>query len=191
MGWVGWPVMDDSARTSGPASDAGGRLRGAERRLLIWSGVVLAVAVAGALILSFAGETELDPGSPEGVTQEYLQLLISGDRTAARAHLSDELEECGKAFGGRYLAERAYRIEWLDTSVDGTRAWVTVAVTEAPRGIFSANDRITYRFGLATTSPTDSTGSTGSTGAAGWRITHQEWPWPECSVDWDLPEPGA
>ena len=93
-------------------------------------------------------------------------------RPEARSYLADELDGCAARFP-RYLADRAFSVEWIDTIVE---AWVTVSVTEADQGIFGSYRPETYEFRL-------------SPAAGGWRITHQEWPWYECSADSILPKP--
>ena len=157
-----------------PASDAVGEARSSQRRLLVWSGVALGVLIVLAAVFSFVGDTELDPDTPEGVVQDYLRAVIAGDRPEARSYLAAELDGCGTRFP-RYLVDEAFRIEWLDTTVDGETAWVTVSVARSAQGIFDSYRPETYEFRL-TPEP------------AGWRITHQEWPWWECSVDHKDPE---
>lgn len=154
---------------SRPGSDSGGKARSSERRLLLWSGVALGVLVVLAAAFSFIGDAELDPGTPEGVVQDYVRAVIAGDRPAARSYLADELDGCGTRFP-RYLADQAYRIEWLDTTLGEGEAWVTVSVAGSDPGIFGGNRSETYEFRLISE-------------AGGWRITHQEWPWYECSAD--------
>ncbi len=156
-------------------SDPGGNVRYSERRLLLWSGAVLAALVVLAVVFSFVGDAELDPGTPERVVQDYVGAVIAGDRPEARSYLADELDGCGDRFP-RYLADRAFSVEWIDTIVEAGEAWVTVSVTEADQGIFGSYVPETYEFRL-------------SPAAGGWRITHQEWPWFECSADSILPKP--
>jgi len=160
--------MSEPARGR-PGSDPGGKARDSERRLLLWSGAVLAALAALAAVLSFVGDAELDPGTPERVVQDYVRAVISGDRPGARSYLAEELDGCGTRFP-RYLADRAFSMEWIDTIVEADEAWVTVSVAEADQGIFGGHRPETYQFRLRSE-------------AAGWRITHQEWPWFECSTD--------
>ena len=160
---------------SEPAGDALGAARSSQRRLLVWSGVALAVLIVLATAFSFVGDTELDPATPEGVVQDYLRAVIAGDRQEARSYLAAELDGCGTRFP-RYLVDEAFRIEWLDTTVDWGTAWVTVSVARSNQGIFDSYRPETYEFRL-------------SPEPDGWRITHQEWPWYECSVDHEEPEP--
>lgn len=157
-----------------PGSDPGGNARHSERRLLLWSGAVLALLVALAVALSFVGDADLDPDTPEGVVQDYVRAVIAGDRVAARSYLADELEGCGTRFP-RYLADQAFRVEWLDTTLGVGEAWVAVSVTGSDPGVFGGHRPETYEFRL-------------SPATDGWRITHQEWPWFECSADSVPPE---
>ena len=160
---------------SPPEVARSGNAPSSQRRLLLWSGAVLAALVVLAAVFSFVGGAELDPDTPEGVVQDYLRAVIAGDRPAARSYLAEELDGCGTRFP-RYLADQAFRIEWLDTTVDTGEAWVTVSVTGSDPGIFGGGRPETYEFRL--------------TSAAGdWRITHQEWPWYECSADFLKPGP--
>ena len=158
-----------------PGSDPGGKARSLERRLVLWSGAALAALVVLAVVFSFVGDSELDPDTPEGVVQDYVRAVIAGDRQAARSYLADELDGCGTRFP-RYLADRAFSMEWIDTIVEAGEAWVTVSVAEADQGIFGSYRPETYEFRL-------------SSADSGWRITHQEWPWFECSIDAVQPVP--
>ena len=121
-----------------------------------------------AVVLTFVDRPRLDPSTPEGVVQRYLQAVVEGRRSLARSYLSDRLQdECDSGFP-RYVARDAYRIEWIDTVVDGSEAWVDVLVAEEDLGIFDSY----YEFNA---------GFTLQDSADGWRITDQEWPWYACS----------
>ena len=159
---------------SPPETARSGNARSSQRRLLLWSGAALAVLVVLAAVFSFVGDAELDPDTPEGVVQDYLRAVIAGDRPEARSYLAEELDGCGTRFP-RYLADQAYRIEWLDTTLGEGEAWVTVSVAGSDPGIFGGYRPETYEYRLIPES-------------AGWRVTHQEWPWYECSAD--FPEVG-
>ena len=160
---------------SPPEVARSGNAPSSQRLLLLWSGAALAALVVLAAAFSFVGDAELDPDTPEGVVQDYLRAVIAGDRPAARSYLAEELDGCGTRFP-RYLADQAFRIEWLDTNVDTGEAWVTVSVTRSDPGIFGDYRPVTYEFRLVPV-------------ADGWRITHQEWPWFECSADSAVLEP--
>ncbi len=137
-------------------------------RILIWAGVAVALLLVAAVVLTFVKSPQLDPDSPEGVVQRYLQAVVEGRRSLARSYLSDRLQdECDSHFP-RYLSRDAYRIEWVDTVVDGSEARVDVLVAEDDLGVFGSY----YEFDA---------GFTLQESADGWRITDQEWPWYGCS----------
>lgn len=128
----------------------------------------MGVLVVVAVVLTFVNRPQLDPGTPEGVVQRYLQAVVEGRRSLARSYLSDRLQrECDSGFP-RHLSQDAVRIEWIDTVVDGSEARVDVMVAEDDLGIFDSY----YEFHA---------GFTLQDSADGWRITDQEWPWYGCS----------
>lgn len=128
----------------------------------------MALLLVAAVVLSFVKSPQLDPDSPEGVVQRYLQAVVEGRRSLARSYLSDRLQDdCDWEFP-RHLSRDAYRIEWVDTVVDGSEVRVDVLVAEDDLGVFGSYHEFYAGFTLQ-----DS--------ADGWRITDQEWPWYGCS----------
>ena len=128
----------------------------------------MALLVVVAVVLTFVKSPQLDPDTPEGVVQRYLQAVVEGRNSVARTYLSDRLQdECDARFP-RYLSRDAYRIEWVDTVVDGSEARVDVLVAEDDLGVFGSY----YEFHA---------GFTLQDSGHGWRITDQEWPWYGCS----------
>ena len=154
-----------------PGSRAGSPARSSrspDARILVWFGVAVGLLVIVAVVLTFVERPRLDPGTPEGVVQRYLQAVVEGRRSEARSYLSDRLQdECDSGFP-RHVSRDAYRIEWVDTVVDGSEAWVDVLVAEDDLGVFGSY----YEFDA---------GFTLQESADGWRITDQEWPWYGCS----------
>ena len=139
-----------------------------DTRILLWSGVAVGVLVVVAVVLTFVDRPGLDPSTPEGVVQRYLQAVVEGRRSLARSYLSDRLqEECDSGFP-RHVSRDAYRIEWIDTVVDESEAWVDVLVAEEDLGILDSYYEFNAGFALEES-------------ADGWRITDQEWPWYGCS----------
>ena len=147
------------------------RDRSADTRILLWSGIAIGVLVLVAVVFSFRENPELDPGTPEGVVQRYLQAMIDGEEGVARAYLSDRLQgQCRNLYRYAYFSERSVRIEWLATTVDGSTAYVDIReIRHWPDVVddYSEHDRV---FTLKLTDD-------------GWRITHQSWPWYQCSED--------
>ncbi len=167
--------MDSSQQES--ERTRGVRTPGSDRRILLWSVIAIVLLVSIAFAVTFIENPELDPDTPEGVVQRYLQAIIDGEEGAARAYLSDRLQgKCTNLYRYSYRSERSVRIEWLRTTVDGSTAYVDIRETEGWPDIFdhyNENERV---FTLALTDE-------------GWRITHQKWPWYECSEGHF--EPGA
>lgn len=139
-----------------------------DTRIILWSGITIVVLVAVAVAFTFVRSPRLDPATPEGVVQSYLEAVVEGRRADARSYLSERLQrDCDPGFP-RHVAQEAYRIEWIDTVVDGPEARVEVLVAEQDLGIFDSYYDFYTSFTLR------------SVGDA-WRITDQEWPWYSCS----------
>lgn len=139
-----------------------------DARIILWAGVVLGLLVAVAVAFTFVRSPQLDPATPEGVVQRYLQAVVEGRRTEARSYLSDRLRrECEPGFP-RYMSRDAYRIELVEAVVDGSTAEVQVIVAEQDVELFDYYHEFSAYYSLV---------STGD----GWRITDQEWPWYACS----------
>lgn len=152
-------------------------------RILLWTGAVVGVLLAAAAAVTYTRDAALDPETPEGVVQSYLSAMIDGRRGKARTYLSDRLRRECVLESSYYLRDGSYRIEWLDTNIEGRTAYVDVRVTEEwPLEPSSARYPL---FVLAYQEEGEDGGS--------WRITHQGWPWHRCSEDFlpPLPEPDA
>lgn len=151
-------------------SEAGARARRGwpPSRVALWAlaglaGVVLVVAaVAGAL----REPADLDPDTPEGVVQDYLEAVLARDHDAAVAHLSEaDADHCGaEGF------QRAYVPEALTATLDevrlrGDRADVLVRLREptGPPPFGGPGMRSTEAFELV------------RDGGA-WRLTGRPWP---------------
>lgn len=131
---------------------------------LIGGLAVVGLVVAASLL---AGRTPepLDPGTPEGTVQGYLQAVAERDFVAAHRYLDPTLgEKCSVSdFRAAYLPER-----WSATidSVElaGTETVVTVSIEESYGGPFDGgsyvHDEILYL----------------ETGADGWRLSQSPWP---------------
>jgi len=58
------------------------------RALAIFVGAVVLLAVIAGLVIANRGAPAVDPHTPEGVVQQYLQAVIAGDYLVAVALLS-------------------------------------------------------------------------------------------------------
>ncbi|GMQ85202.1 MAG: hypothetical protein BMS9Abin07_0767 [Acidimicrobiia bacterium] len=103
------------------------------RTTLVIGGIVIVALIAVAAIVLSAGEVEtLDPGSPEGVVQAYLQATIDGDDETAHSYLAAELREsCEPVSELRSDPDNArVRVVLREVSFKGVTALVEVAITE-------------------------------------------------------------
>ena len=131
---------------------------------LIGGLAVVGLVVAASLL---AGRTPepLDPGTPEGTVQGYLQAVAGRDFVAAHRYLDSTLGvKCSVSdFRAAYLPER-----WSATidSVEpaGAEIVVTVSIEESYGGPFDGgpyvHDEILYL----------------ETGAEGWKLSQSPWP---------------
>ena len=139
-----------------------------DARIILWAAAALGLLVLVAVAFTFVPSPQLDPATPEGVVQRYLQAVVEGRRTEARSYLSDRLQrECEPGFP-RYTSRDAYRIELTESVVEGSTAEVEVLVTEQDVEIFDYHHEFSASYSLVSSE-------------GGWRITDQEWPWYACS----------
>lgn len=102
-------------------------------------GAVVVLAVAAGLVVANREAPALDPTSPEGVVQAYLEAVIDGDVDGAFALLSPTAGCDISDVGTAYLPE-SVRVVVLQTDVDGDEAVVRVEVTENPgNGLFEGS----------------------------------------------------
>ena len=129
--------------------------------------VVLLAAVAG-VVASQRESPVLDTGTPEGVTQVYVQAVIDGDHLGAADLLSPtsdcDLDDVSQA----YLPD-SLRVVLESTDVDGDRAVVTIVVTDRfSDGPFGASEYAhTERVTLARE-------------GGSWLVTGSSWLLPSC-----------
>lgn len=139
-----------------------------DARIIMWSVITVIVLVAAAVGFTFVRGPMLDPSTPEGVVQHYLQAVVEGRRSDARSYLSDRLQRECESEMPRYRSRDAYRIEWIETVVEGSTATVETSVAQQDPWIFGTYYEFYTSFTL-------------ELGEGGWRITDQEWPWYGCS----------
>jgi len=99
------------------------------RVLAVFVGAVVLLAALAGVVVANRATPALDPNTPEGVVQEYLQAVIDGNYPAAAAVLSPSSGCDASGVAGAYAPESAQIV--LDhTAVEGDHAVVTVEVTE-------------------------------------------------------------
>jgi len=102
---------------------------GPNRVLAALVGAVLLLAVVAGVVVANRATPALDPDTPQGVVQEYLQAVLDGDYPAA-ADLLSSSSGCDVSDVGAAYTPGSARIVLERTTVDGDHAVVTVAVTE-------------------------------------------------------------
>lgn len=120
------------------------------RVLAIFVGAVVLLAVVAGLVVANRDTPALDPHTPEGVVQQYLQAVIAGNYPAA-AELLSPSSGCDVSDLVAAYAPGSARVVLDHTTVDGDHAVVIVDVTEdsgdGPFGSsgFSHTERITVQ----------------------------------------------
>jgi hypothetical protein len=128
------------------------------------AGVVVVAAVAALMLSTGRDSALLDPGSPEGVVQAYLQDVLDGDETGALEYLTPRLHQrCRKSFPVDETS--AFRVDLDETAVTDGEARVEVTIHE-PSGPLGEWQH-TAVFYLTETED-------------GWRISTRPWPLNGC-----------
>jgi len=128
-------------------------------------------AVAGLLVVAaiLAGRqdvTMFGPGTPEATAQTYLQAIKDRRWTAAFDTFTDKLaERCGSTPVTDLYYPDIARVALLESDINGDRATVQVAITEAIEGgLLNLNENTMNQTIVLTRS------------SAGWRISEAPWP---------------
>lgn len=103
-------------------------------------GLLVVVLVVVALVRE---PVELDPGTPEGTVQEYLQALGDGDYERAIGLLEPErFEDCTPAHLARFTPDEPFTATLESTprdETDETRAFVDVRMRFGTNGLFGSS----------------------------------------------------
>jgi hypothetical protein len=102
-------------------------------RTLLGAGIVVAILVVAAIIVVLTGEgvVELDPTTPEGVVQQYMNHAIDDDEDEAIALLNVDPNECTHIRAEVTYDRDAIRIVLGDVEIDGDEAEVDVTITRS------------------------------------------------------------
>jgi hypothetical protein len=141
------------------------------RRLVGWSlGAALVVLIAAGVALGVLREPVLlDPQTPEGTVQAYVQAVLDGEWNDARSHLAEDLEaECTAIDFRRSWVPDSLTATLDDVRVDGDGAEVVIRLrTAAEPDPFGGRYEATETFDLIREGTT-------------WRLTGQPWPVYDC-----------
>ena len=156
----------------GRESDAGGMNEtksGPDRVLLVGAIVVALIVVVAALVaLTRSEPATLDPTTPEGTAQQFVQAVLDGDNAMADSLLLDE--DCD--VGPRYYSDQTVRARLVDSRTTGNTAVVDIELT------FSGGDPLFGGYGY-----TEPAQIRLETTDGGWRIDPDSWPYFPCEVN--------
>jgi len=142
--------------------------RGPDRVLLIGAIVVAVIVIGAALVaLTRSEPATLDPTTPEGTAQRYVQAVLDGDSiTAEGLLLADSCD-----VGPRYFGNETVRARLIDTRTEGDTAIVNLGLSYSGGdplfGGYSYEDQAQIRL-----RQTDD----------GWRVDPDSWPYYPCEV---------
>lgn len=138
------------------------------RVLLIGVAIVVVAAIVAAVLAVNRQPATLDPATPEGVVQTYLQALADGDLAGAAELLSED-GECGLGdLAGAYLPA-SFRAVLAGTDERDTTAVVTVEITDTGDAGPFDSPGYTHTERLVLDAEDD-----------GWQLTGAPWPMYDC-----------
>lgn len=142
---------------------------GPDRVLLIGAVVVgLIVVVAALVALTRSEPATLDPTTPEGTAQRYVQAILDGDNTTADDLLLEE--DCD--IWPNYFGDQTVRARLTDSTVDGNTATVEVEL------VFSGGDPLFGGYGYEERALIELERVDGS-----WLVDPDSWPYFPCEVE--------
>lgn len=141
--------------------------------LWVLAGLAASALLVGAVVGALRGPADLDPDSPEGVVQAYLQAVLEEDYAEATGYFAAETaDRCGS---------EAFADEWLDD-------WQTADLEGV--GMRGEEAQVTVRFRSPSAPPSvpahsgygmSQTFTLVEEGGA-WRLTETPWPLSHCPV---------
>ena len=151
--------------------DAGGMndtKSGPDRVLLIGAIVVAVIVVGAALVaLTRSEPATLDPSTPEGTSQRYVQAVLDGDHATVESLLLNE--DCD--VDPRYYGNQTARARLIDSTTTGDNAVVDIELA------FSGGDPLFGGYGY-----TESAQIELESTEDGWKVDPGSWPYYPCEV---------
>jgi|FLYL01.1.fsa_nt_gi hypothetical protein len=92
---------------------------------LLVGGTLLLVVVSGVVVATRRQPVDLDPGSPEGTVQEFVEAVLEGDVDRAEELATQPLCD----FGFDPFVREDFQISLIDSEIRGDRAEVRVLIT--------------------------------------------------------------
>lgn len=117
-----------------PEKDDDGYMQRSTKWYLAGVGAIILTAVLAVTLAPTP--PQLDPTTPEGVVQTYVQAVMTDDATSAEAALTAKAARLCTDFPVR--TNRIQRVRIADSAVNGDRAVVDVRITWEPADAFSS-----------------------------------------------------
>jgi hypothetical protein len=141
---------------------------GPDRVLLVGAIVVAMIVVGAALVaLTRSGPATLDPATPEGTAQRYVQAILDGDHVTAESLLLEE--DCDVS--PRHYGNETVRARLVDSTTTGDTAVVNIELT------FSGGDPLFGGYGYTESAQIELEATD-----QGWRVDSNSWPYYYCEV---------
>ncbi len=108
-------------------------------------GLVVASLLISGVILAFRDVPELDPSTPEGAVQGYVQAIVERDDKTALEFLHPDLrEKCEEELSHQYWREDASQVRLIDVRIDGNEARIEIEIENRsdPMSSWSHNEII-------------------------------------------------
>lgn len=139
-------------------------------RVLLTGAIVVAVIVIGAALVALTRSepATLDPTTPEGTAQQYVQAVLDGDNATAKSLLLEE--NCD--VDPRYFGDQTVRARLVDSTTDGATAVVDIEL------IYSGGDPLFGGYGYEERAQIELEMT-----ADGWRVDPDSWPYFPCEVN--------
>ncbi len=142
--------------------------RGPDRVLLIGAAVVAVIVVGAAVVaLTRSEPATLDPSTPEGTAQRYVQAVLDDDNRTVHDLLLEE--DC--QVGPHYYGNQSVRARLVDSSVEGDTAVVEIELNHSSGsplfGGYNWQERAQIELELT---------------ADGWKVLERSWPYFYCEV---------
>ena len=117
--------------------------------VLVAIGAAVAVVVIVGLVLALQPPKQFDPGTPEAAIQGYFQAVVDRSRADAERFMTPDLvERCGADLNQIRDTADSLRVAIVDTEPDGSRAEVTVEITERSASSVFLGEPHTFREAL-------------------------------------------
>lgn len=139
-------------------------------RTLLAAGAVVAILVVAAIVVVLTGDrvVDLDPSTPEGVVQQYMNHALDDDEDEALALTTLDPDDCTRMRAEVSYDRESVRIVLGDVDVSGDDADVDVTITRSsgdPLDTHQWSEDVTFELVRVD---------------GGWKIDEAPWPFVVC-----------